>query len=267
MPEETIDLIGFGGTHYAVRQTEIALSSRGAFGHIASARQVRSLDEGLVGQMRESSRAVAAYIDKKSLPAEESARIERMIGDAGIVLLSESEILEVGDLEWTTYLAIRDLAEDRSGSRVRHNLRGGTPVPVRLNPELIDETVKNNREEFLNLLEGLPVAHLSRGSMEVLPLVIGFEGATFRLVSDITTFCVKLLLICENTVIAGDHLILRKVRFDPAKARRHEVPKGPLFATLAGGRAIEIDGRRITPDMVQTTSVKRIHIPGLERYI
>jgi D-aminoacyl-tRNA deacylase len=193
-----------------------------------------------------------------------------MIGDAGIVLLSESEILEVGDLEWTTYLAIRDLAEEIApGSRVHvHNLSGGgTPVPVRLNPELIEETVKNNREGFLNLLEGLPVAHLSRGSMEVLPLVIGFEGATFRLVSDITTFCVKLLLICENTVIAGDHLILRKVRFDPAKARRHEVPKGPLFATLAGGRAIEIDGRRITPDMVQTTSVKRIHIPGLERYI
>ena len=270
VPEETIDLIGFGGTHYAVRQTEIALSSRGAFGHIASARQVRSLDEGLVGQMRESSRAVAAYIDKKSLPAEESARIERMIGDAGIVLLSESEILEVGDLEWITYLAIRDLAEEIApGSRVHvHNLSGGgIPVPVRLNPELIEETVKNNREEFLNLLEGLPVAHLSRGSMEVLPLVIGFEGATFRLVSDITTFCVKLLLICENTVIAGDHLILRKVRFDPAKARRHGVPKGPLFATLAGGRAIEIDGRRITPDMVQTTSVKRIHIPGLERYI
>jgi D-aminoacyl-tRNA deacylase len=35
---------------------------------------------------------------------------------------------------------------------------------------------------------------------------------------------------------------------------------------LAGGKAVEIEGRLITPDAVQTTSVRRIHIPGLERY-
>ncbi len=269
VPEETINLIGFGGTHYAVRQTEIALSSRGAFGHIAPARQVRLLDRGLVGQMQEASRAVAAYIDKKSLPVEESERIERMINDTGIVLLSESEILETGDLEWTTYLRIRDLAEEIApGSRVHiHNLSGsGTPTPVRLNQELIEEVVKIDKEGLLGTFERLPVAHLSKDSTEVLPLVISFENETSQLVSDITTFCIKLLLICENTVIAGDHLILQKVRFDPAKARRHGVQKGPLFAMLAGGRAIEIDGRKITPDMVQTTSAKRIHIPGLERY-
>jgi len=57
-------------------------------------------------------------------------------------------------------------------------------------------------------------------------------------------------------------------RFGSTQRRRAdtEFRKGPLFAMLAGGRAVEIDGRKITPDMVQTTSAKRIHIPGLERY-
>lgn len=269
VPGETVNIIGFGGTHYAMRQTEIALSSRGAFGHIAPARQIGFLDPGLIRRMQEASCAVAAYIDKKSLPAGEVQRIERMLDDTGLVLLSESEILDIGDLEWITYLRVRALAEEIApGSRVHiHGLTGaGVPSPVQINPDLVEETAKINKEKLIDALGELPVAHLSEGSTEVLPTFIGFEHETSQLASDITTLCVKLLLICENTVIAGDHLVLRKVRFDPAKARRHGVPKGPLFAMLAGGRAVEIDGRKITPDMVQTTSAKRIHIPGLERY-
>ncbi|MCK8518180.1 D-aminoacyl-tRNA deacylase [Methanoculleus sp. 7T] len=267
-PGETINLIGFGGTHYAVWQTEIALASRGAFGHIAPARQAAALGPDLIRRMQEASRAVAAYIDKKSLPSEETERIERMLDDAGVIHLSESEILEIGDLEWATYLRVRDLAEEIApGSRIHiHGLAGhGTPVPVRVVPDLVEETVKINKDGFLEALEEFPVAHLSKGSTEVLPTFIAFENGSSRLASDITTLCVKLLLICENAVIDGDHLVLRKVRFDPEKARRYGVPKGPLFAMLAGGKAVEIEGRRITPDAVQTTSAKRIHIPGLER--
>ena len=44
-----VPLIGIGGTHYALRETAIALSTRGAFGHIAtSTRQVAALDEEMV---------------------------------------------------------------------------------------------------------------------------------------------------------------------------------------------------------------------------
>ncbi len=269
-PLETIDLIGFGGTHYAVRQTGIALSSRGAFGHIAPTRQIGTITPDLLRVMQEASSAVAAYIDRKSLSTDEAGRIERMLDDAGILLLSESEILEASGLEWATYLRVRALAgEIAPGSRIHiHSLAGsGTPVVVRIVPDLIEETVKNDKLGFLDGLDALPVAHLSKGSTEVLSTFICFENGSSRLASDITTLCVKLLLICEDAVIDGDHLVLRKVRFDPEKALRHGVPKGPLFAMLAGGKAVEIEGRRITPDAVQTTSVKRIHIPGLERHI
>ncbi|MCM2465395.1 D-aminoacyl-tRNA deacylase [Methanoculleus oceani] len=269
-PLETINLIGFGGTHYAVRQTGIALSSRGAFGHIVPTRQIGAINPGLLRMMQEAGSAVAAYIDKKSLSTDQIGRIERMLDDAGILLLSESEILAASGLEWATYLAVRALAEEIApGSRIHiHDLTGeGTPVAVRIIPDLIEETVKTDKSGFLNGLDPLPAVHLSNGSTEVLSTFICFENGSSRLASDITTLCVKLLLICKNAVIDGDHLVLRKVRFDPEKARRHGVPKGPLFAMLAGGKAVEIEGRKITPDAVQTTSAKRIHIPGLERYI
>lgn len=269
-PQETIDLLGFGGTHYAVRQTEIALSSRGAFGHMVPTRQIGAVDPVLLRTMQEASGAVAGYIDRKSLTKDDAGRIERMLGDAALPLLSESEIQEASGLAWAAYLRVRELAEEIApGSRVRiHDLRGeGTPAVVRIGPGLIEETIKSDRSGFLKGLDELPVVHLSKGSNEVLSTFICFENESSRLASDITTLCVKLLLICENAVIDGDHLVLRKVRFDPEKARRHGIPKGPLFAMLAGGKAVEIEGRMVTPDAVQTTSVKRIHIPGLERYI
>ncbi|MDD4252058.1 MAG: D-aminoacyl-tRNA deacylase [Methanoculleus horonobensis] len=269
-PEETINLLGFGGTHYAVRQTEIALSSRGAFGHIVPTRQIGAIDPALLRAMQEASGAVAAYIDRKSLSRDEAGRIEHLLGGAAIPLLSESEIQEASGLAWATYLRVRSLAEEVApGSRVRiHNLRGeGNPAVVRIAPGLIEETIKSDKSGFLNGLDRLPVVHLSEGSKEVLSTFICFENESSRLASDITTLCVKLLLICENAVIDGDHLVLRKVRFDPEKARRHGIPKGPLFAMLAGGKAVDIEGRKVTPDAVQTTSVKRIHIPGLESYI
>jgi D-aminoacyl-tRNA deacylase len=269
-PQETINLLGFGGTHYAVRQTEIALSSRGAFGHIAPARQIGAVNPTLLRAMQAAGGAVAAYIDKKSLSNDEVRRIERMLDDTGLPVLSESEVQEASRLEWATYLRVRALAEEIApGSRICiHDLTGeGTPVTVLITPDLIEEVLKIDKSGFIMGLDGLPVIHLSKGSTEVLPTFICFENGVSRLASDITTLCVKLLLICENAAIDGDHLVLRKVRFDPEKARRHGVSKGPLFGMLAGGKAVEIEGRMITPDAVQTTSVKRIHIPGLERYI
>jgi len=67
VPGNPVPLIGFGGTHYATRQTGIALTSRGAFGHIAHTREIATLDEEMIREMMVKSGAAAAYIDRKAL--------------------------------------------------------------------------------------------------------------------------------------------------------------------------------------------------------
>jgi D-aminoacyl-tRNA deacylase len=44
------------------------------------------------------------------------------------------------------------------------------------------------------------------------------------------------------------------------------VPAGPAYRQLATGKAVELDGRVISPNQVSVVSETRIHIPGLENY-
>ena len=108
--QDPVPLIGFGGTHYAARETEIALTSRGAFGHIAHTREVATLDEAMIQAMMEKSGAVAAYIDRKALNREDLNRLSGMLATTGIPRLTESEILSMGHLPWERYHAAREMA-------------------------------------------------------------------------------------------------------------------------------------------------------------
>jgi D-aminoacyl-tRNA deacylase len=78
--------------------------------------------------------------------------------------------------------------------------------------------------------------------------------------------CVKIIRSKEITATEKDILIIRKVRFDPHKARELGVPAGPSYKHLVAGQEVEIDGRMITPDMVSSCSEIKIHIPGLEKF-
>ncbi|MDD1660069.1 MAG: D-tyrosyl-tRNA(Tyr) deacylase [Methanomicrobiales archaeon] len=268
-PVPGLRLIGFGGTHYAARQTEIATTTGGSFGHIAHSREVPALDTGMVKLMRDRTRAQAAYMDRKALAAADQRRLEGILSDLGVTVLSEGEIRSLGSVEWASYLAIRRLAgEIVPGSRCHvHGLTGrGEPVRVDLNPDLVLEAVKSDEKTFFRSLERMPVVHLSYGGMRVLPAFITFAADAPALINELITLCVKLITVSEHTVVEGDRLIIRRVRFDPERARAYGIPRGPLFGQLSAGRAVEVQGRVITPAMVETCSVKEIHIPGLERY-
>ncbi|MCC7565325.1 MAG: D-tyrosyl-tRNA(Tyr) deacylase [Methanomicrobiaceae archaeon] len=268
-PDHTINLIGFGGTHYAVRQTAISLRSRAAFGHIAPGRALPLLDPGIVRMMRDQTRAVAAYIDRKALTKAEIAAVEDLIGQAGLEPLTEGEILAIGDLDWESYLLCRRAAgEAAPGAALHlHALAGKvTPKAFAVPGDLLEEVLKTDKTGFFAGIRDLPLAHLSMGSNEVLPVFLADAREVSRLVNVLITLCVKLLLIHEDIVVRGDCLVIRRARFDPRKARELGIPAGPLFGRLAGGGEVEIGGRRITPDMVQTSHEREIHIPGLERY-
>jgi D-aminoacyl-tRNA deacylase len=268
-PARGVRLIGFGGTHYAARQTEIAATTGGSFGHIAHSREVPALDAGMVGLMRDRTRADAAYLDRKALTTADLRRLEGILTDLGLLVLSEGEIRSLSGIDWASYLAIRRLAgEIRPGSRCHvHGLTGrGEPVRADMNPDLVEEAVKSDEKTFFRSLEQMPVVHLSYGGMRVLPSFITFTADAPRLINDLITLCVKLITVSDHTVVEGDRLIIRRVRFDPERARAYGIPRGPLFGQLSAGRSVEVQGRVITPAMVETCSVKEIHIPGLERY-
>jgi D-aminoacyl-tRNA deacylase len=265
----SVPLIGFGGTHYATRETEIALTSRGAFGHIAHTREIPMLDEELVLAMMAKSGAVAAYIDRKALDREELRNLTGMLNRLSILRLSESEIMAMGHLSWNTYQAVRVMAEQvRSGARCYvHNLTGeGTLCMVRVNPDLIGETVKSDETALIQSLGKLPVVHLSTHENRLLPEFITYEGHSSQIINDLNTLCVKIIRNKEITATEKDTLIIHKARFDPHKARNLGVPAGPSYKHLVAGQAVEIDGRMITPDMVSSCSEIKLHIPGLEKF-
>ncbi len=269
VPQDPVPLIGFGGTHYATRETEIALSSRGAFGHIAHTREVATLDETMIAAMMEKSGAVAAYIDRKALNREVLNRISGMLGTMGIPRLSESEILSMGHLPWEQYHAAREMAgQFLAGSRIYiHDLQGEGPLSlVQIDPVLLGEATKSDEPGLVKGLGSLPVIHLSTQDNRMLPAFITYEKHTSQIIHDLNTLCVKIIRSKEITATEKDQLIITKVRFDPTKARELGVPAGPFFKQLSGGQAVEIDGRTITPGMVSSCSDITIHIPGLEKF-
>lgn len=270
IPQDPVPLIGIGGTHYAPRETEIALTSRGAFGHIASSRrQVAELDREIVQEMIRQSGAVAAYIDRKSVPRPDLERLEGILDSLEFPRLSESEIASLGHLSWETYAAVRKMAEAVSpGARCYiHALSGtGTPVLVRANPGLLAETARADEPGLLKKLDDLPVVHLSTHDNRLIPEFISFEEHTSEIINALNTLCVKIIRSREITATENDYLIITKVRFDPKKARELGIPAGPSYRELAGGRPVAIDGRTITPEMVSSRSEIRVQIPGLEKF-
>jgi len=267
---DAVPLVGFGGTHYAVRETDIALSGRGAFGHIASSqRQVPAIDEGIARQMIQKSGAVAAYIDRKSLARPEIDRLAGILDRLGIPRLSESEILALGLLSWETYVRVRALAVGLgAGTRCYvHALSGeGEPVLLSLDPTLVAEAAKAGEAELLAGLSGLPIAHIATQDNRLLPQFVAFSKNSSEIINALNTLCVKIIRNREITATENDYLIIKRVRFDPEKARTLGIPAGPAYRQLATGQAVEYGGRVIAPDEVSVATETRIHIPGLENH-
>jgi D-aminoacyl-tRNA deacylase len=219
--------------------------------------------------MMAKSGAVAAYIDRKALDNKDLNRLSEMLNRLSITRLSESEIMAMGHLSWDTYRAVREMAEKISpGARCYpHNLLGeGTLCRVRVNPDLMNETVKSDEACLIKSLDNIAVVHISTRDNRLLPEFITFENHSSQIINDLNTLCVKIIRNKEITATEKETLIIHKVRFDPHKARELGVPAGSSFKHLASGQEVVINGRVITPDMVSSFSEIKIHIPGLEKF-
>lgn len=86
--------LGFGGGHYAIRQTALLFETGISFGHNFPKYQLEFLDEALIGQAIEKSGAEFAYFDRKSMKSEDRNRISGILEKLGLEVLKESEIRE-----------------------------------------------------------------------------------------------------------------------------------------------------------------------------
>jgi D-aminoacyl-tRNA deacylase len=84
--------ISFGGGHYMQRQTNLMLETNIAFGHMFSDYQINHIDEELVKQARIKSGSDYAYIDRKSLKAQERNRLAAIMDEIDLPILRGKEI-------------------------------------------------------------------------------------------------------------------------------------------------------------------------------
>lgn len=86
--------LGFGGGHYAIRQTGLLLETEISFGHNFPKYQLEFVDEALIKQAVEKSKADFAYFDRKSMRSKEKNQISKTLEKLGLKVLKESEIRE-----------------------------------------------------------------------------------------------------------------------------------------------------------------------------
>jgi D-aminoacyl-tRNA deacylase len=269
-PTETIDLVGIGGTHYARRETEIALASRAAFGHIVHSRHTAEVDTPMIRYLMQRGKARAVYLDRKALPAGDLSRLSALIDGAGITRLSETELLQLKHLSWETWHAVQEIArkiDPGAAVHISSLVREGEPRTIDVPPDLVREAFLTDAQTLRNGLEQFPVISLSTRSNPILPVFIITGENSSVVLNALISLCVTIISRGENTAIEGDLLIIRKSRFDPDRACKLGIPAGPLYGELMKGRVVVIDGREITPDMVRISKEVTIQIPGLEKLI
>ena len=84
--------VGFGGGHYAPRQTKLTLEAEVAFGHIFPNYQLERLDYGLIREAFLKSDADFGYIDRKAMRAGPRNGLIETINRLGYRVLREGEI-------------------------------------------------------------------------------------------------------------------------------------------------------------------------------
>lgn len=264
-----VPLLGLGGTQYAARQTAVALSTRGAFGHIVRTDDLPRLDGPMLAHLVGASRAVGAYVDRKAVPRAELDRIEALLGDAGLPLLGESALAGLGDLPWDDYAALLVLAATVApGAALRVGSLASCPDPVavRLDPELVAEALRVDESGLAEAVAALPAVGLA-GEGRLLPVLLVSKALAEQIIHDLITLCVKSITGNQQTAIVGDRLIIRRERFDPKKASALGVPPGPLFGRLQRGETVVIDGLEIRPEMVRSPCATEVFVEGLEKYL
>ncbi|TGC06755.1 D-aminoacyl-tRNA deacylase [Methanolobus halotolerans] len=273
--EEVPVAIGFGGGHYASRQTKLLLEENITFGHNFPDYQLANVDKCLAEQAFEKSGADFAYFDRKSIPSAERERMQEMIRELGYPVLREGEIRELKGIKWSLFLNIKGKAEKlcsggrfritnkfrTESGRIQEDMQKDNNIKeIRLSEKLFQETVATGREAFLNSLEEFPVVYLERDNGTISNHMLGLSQHSKITMQDITNECIKILKEHYEVKYVPQENLLYIVteRFSPKMAKKMGVDPGPLYGKLANRETVTVNGKMIGPEMVHVRNIKEI---------
>ncbi len=266
--------IGFGGTHYAPRQTALVLEAGIAFGHIFPSHVLDELDEGIVREAFMKSRADFAHFDRKSMKAEQRERLEKMIGNIGFEVLKESDIRDMEGIPWQFCLQLRKKVKEVCPSG-RPRITDGIKCELsscqdcvcpkvkiaRINADLLAEAEKIDRKRLKEFLSDHKIAYVEYEDGRFAHVIIALDNNCARLVAEeLTKECVDILKKNYEVSIDKGILQITERKFSPERAKSMGIPEGPLYGRLARGEAIILDGKTINPEMVYEINKKAIKL-------
>lgn len=272
-PEKKPVAIGFGGGHYASRQTKLLLEEDITFGHNFPDHQLSDIDTDLIQQAFNKSRADFVYLDRRSMPSRERDRIQNIIRELGYIILREGDIKELRGLDWELFLQVRNMAEGLCpGGRFRITENFKTTAAAlqdgryekmyaaRANDQLFQETAYVDKEALYAILERLAPIYIEKENGTVSGQILGF-GERIRITTqDIINECIKILKEHYEIKYIPDENILYVIskKFDPKAAKDFGISPGPMLGELAKGNSVVVEGRTIKPDMVHKRIIKEI---------
>ena len=271
-PPETISLIGFGGTHYAARQTAIGLETKGAFGHMMHTRDVGSVSAEMVSQMILKSGGVsAAHVDHKALLKQDLSHIKEILAEVGLEEITEGDLKKINSMSFETWCAYRDMAfkTDPDLKIFPHgSILDEEPSMITLPSDLFSVAFMGYEDVLLAELDKMGnIFHTTGKGGKLMPTLLTSAKNRRQVSGDLIVLSVQQITRTQDSLVEGDHITITRRQFDPGLARMLGVSSGPLFGQLVAGKSVTLpSGRTITPDLVTKVVKISIKIPGLEHY-
>ena len=262
-PDRERQVVGFGGGHYVRRFERVVAETDWAVGHVAADWGLEAMPDpqapesrALLAEAFEQSGATRALLDGDG----DTPALRAAVEAAGYEVVSETWLRETSGVP----LSLVERAEEAL-SPVSEGLRFGAAArdgdvgrfdPVSLPGDLLEEAVGVDRERVWEVVAERAVALETTQGGTVPAGRAAFPGAADR--EAVVEGLLNVLREKYDSVEREDGVAVARANgFDPEKAHRLGVPQGPAFGRLAAGESVEVGGREIPPEAVESETERR----------
>jgi len=266
--------VGFGGTHYAPRQTALILTTDITFGHIFPSHALDELDETMISQAFLRSKADFAYLDRKSMKREQREKLSKIIETTGFEVLKESDIREMDGVPWEFCMQLRKRVKEicPSGKTV---ITEGIKCALsscqtcicprvkiaRISPGLLSEAEKLDKNGLKIFLSDHNIAYIEYEDGRFAHILIGLDDSCARLAAEeLRDKCVEIIKKHYDVILDKGIMQISDRKFSPKLAKSFGIEDMQLYGKLARGESVIIDGKTINPEMVYETNKRAIKL-------